>query len=370
MTMKTPKLLGIELIRGFSAYAVILVHSGDESWGLPIDDSAIEFRLLFYFAVPFFLAAAFYFMTAKPEIVYSAKFWRSKVERILIPYAVWSTIFFISRVVIFTTTNKTDRLQSMYQDPLGIIFFGGASVQLYFLPFLFTGFLLLLLIPLLERWQLDTLGKLGLSIVFSVILSTALESSGNEFQLGETSVAFKSLASNLKIDLMQNPLLRLILVEIAWVIRCLPYFSIALMLNKLRLNEKLFNVKFTIPLCLAILAILCNTLGKRFLPMGLSEPFLAFSLLLLGIAISNYLSKGSIGSLIASAGFCSFGIYLIHPFVMFISKLSLSTFLPSISERISIFSMSILSFSSFMMSWTIVACLNKNKLASKLLFGV
>ena len=95
------KLLGIELCRGLSTYAVILVHSGDESWGLYTDPSAIAFRLHFYFAVPFFLATAFYFMTAKPDIAYSSKFWRSRIERILIPYTIWSAIFLISRAIIF-----------------------------------------------------------------------------------------------------------------------------------------------------------------------------------------------------------------------------------------------------------------------------
>ena len=369
--MKQVKLLGIEFSRGLSAYAVILVHSGDQTWGLPIDNTAIEFRLFFYFAVPFFLAVAFYFMTAKPEHIYSAKFWQSKVERIVVPYVVWSTIFFIFRAIIFTLTKKPERLQQMWQDPLSIIFFGGASVQLYFLPFLFTGFLLLLLIPLLARWQIDTFGRLGLLTVVSIILYTALESSGNGFQLSETSIAFKSLTSNLNIDLMNNPLMRLILVEIAWIVRCLPYFSIALILNKLHLNEKLLNVKIAGSVSLAILFILLDTLGKILLPVGLSEPAIAFSLLLISIAISKYFRNSAVIIMpISSVGLCSFGIYLIHPFVMYGLKHTIGNLLPEISTHISIFSMSIVSLSSFIVSWAIVACLNKNKLARKLLFGV
>ena len=91
--MKQPKLLGVELIRGLATYAVVLVHSGDQTWGIPIDPMAIDFRLFFYFAVPFFLTAAFYFMTANPAIGYSMKFWQSRVARILVPYIIWSMIF-------------------------------------------------------------------------------------------------------------------------------------------------------------------------------------------------------------------------------------------------------------------------------------
>ena len=174
--MKQPKLLGIELVRGLSTYAVILVHSGDQTWGLPIDPTAIQFRLFFYFAVPFFLATAFYFLPTKPDVVYSAKFWRSKVERILIPYVVWSAIFFIFRVVVFSLGRKPERLQQLFQDPLSIIFFGGASYHVYFLPLLATGTLLVLSIPLLARWRINTLGLMSIAIV-STVLYTLLEAS-------------------------------------------------------------------------------------------------------------------------------------------------------------------------------------------------
>jgi hypothetical protein len=49
--MGKARLLGIELFRGISTYAVILVHSGDETWNLPSSAAAIEFRYHFYFAV-------------------------------------------------------------------------------------------------------------------------------------------------------------------------------------------------------------------------------------------------------------------------------------------------------------------------------
>ena len=59
--MNNHKLLGIELCRGLATYAVILVHSGDESWGVATDPSAIAFRLYFYFGVPFFSRRRFLF---------------------------------------------------------------------------------------------------------------------------------------------------------------------------------------------------------------------------------------------------------------------------------------------------------------------
>ena len=87
------RLLGIDLFRGIAAYAVILVHSGDETWGIPVDQSASEFRHLFYFAVPFFLATSFYFTTSKPNINVYRKFWLSRFQRILIPYLVSMLVY-------------------------------------------------------------------------------------------------------------------------------------------------------------------------------------------------------------------------------------------------------------------------------------
>ncbi len=60
---KKSRLLGIDLCRGLAAFVVVVVHSGDETWGVPVRYWALQFRLLFYFAVPFFLTVSFFFTT-------------------------------------------------------------------------------------------------------------------------------------------------------------------------------------------------------------------------------------------------------------------------------------------------------------------
>lgn len=367
ITMNKKKLLGIEFCRGLSTYAVILVHSGDETWGLPTNPSAIEFRLHFYFAVPFFLAAAFYFMTAKSGIAYSSKFWRARVERILIPYAIWSVIFLVSRVIIFTLTNKSDRMQQLLQDPLSIVFFGGASYHLYFLTLLFAGTSLVLLIPFLERLKISNYGLLLLSVL-SIALYHFLEASGNSFQLG-INVAFQSLLSPLRINAEQHPLLRLILVEIAWIIRCLPYFFVALTLNRLLQKVKLLHTKFATFL-LAILFLCSNMFGSFFLPGALQSVLIAYAMLLFSISLSRYFGENTVDSLVTSVGACSFGIYLIHPFVMNNVKYLVCKVLPELTNSISISSMLALSIPCFLISWVVVAYLARNKLTAKYLFGI
>lgn len=360
-----PKLLGIELCRGLSTYAVLLVHSGDETWGLPIDSSAITFRLFFYFAVPFFLATAFYFMTTKPDIGYSSKFWRSRVERLVIPYTIWSAIFLVSRVIVFTLDNKPDRLQQLLQDPLSIFFLGGASYHLYFLPLLFAGTSLVLLMPLLSKLKVGNYGLVILSVL-SIFLYHLLEVSGNGFRLGK-NVAFQSLLTSWQLNPEQYSWLRLASVEIAWIIKCLPYFFIALTLNQfLRDTKSLRSVFATVGWAIAF--VLSDSVGI-FLPGVLQEVLLAYTLLLFSISLSNYLSVKKIANLAASAGACSFGIYLIHPFVMNIVKPVVGRILPGVTAYITIFSMLMLSIPCFLVSWLVVIYLSRNKLTANYLFS-
>lgn len=78
-------LIGIDVSRALAAYAVILVHSGDYTWGIPVDEGVPTFRAFFYFAVPFFLAVSFFFMSRRygtADTLIKAGFWKSKFNRV------------------------------------------------------------------------------------------------------------------------------------------------------------------------------------------------------------------------------------------------------------------------------------------------
>jgi len=368
--MKKIRFYGVELCRGLSTYAVILVHSGDETWGLSIDSNAITFRMLFYFAVPFFLAAAFYFMTAKPENGKSLVFWRSRIDRLIVPYAIWSVIFLLARIIIFTHSNKPDRLQQLIQDPLAIVFLGGASYHLYFLPLLLAGTPLILLLPLLQKFKVDRYSLIFLSVV-SLFLYYCLEASGNGFNLG-TNIAFQNLLDLWQLSPKQHPVLRLALVELAWIIRCLPYFFVALTLHQFLLNhsvsKRLLHSTFaTVGWAIAFVTI--NTLGKSCLPGVVQEILGAYTLLIFGFALSNYLDKGKLVNISISVGACSFGIYLLHPFAMNVVKPVVGRVFPAATTSVSIPSMLLLSIPCFLLSWLTVTYLCKSKLLAKYLLG-
>ena len=363
--MNNQKLLGIELCRGLATYAVILVHSGDENWGIAIDPISIAFRLCFYFGVPFFLAAAFYFLTARPEVAYSPKFWRSRIERLLIPYAIWSMIFLIFRVLIFKLSHQVDRLHTLLSDPLSIILFGGASYHLYFLPLLLAGTSLVLLMPLLSKIAISNFG-LGLLLVVSIALYWFLDTSGNTFQLGP-NIAFANSLMSWQIDLQSQPLLRAIGVELAWIFKCLPYFFGSLILRNILHKHQVTTRISTIQLLALFTSI--DILGRWLLPGVLQEVLLAYILLLVGISISEQLKNTQINKIIANLGACSFGIYLIHPFIMSFVKSIISKISPELTTSISIASILALSIPCFAISWALVAYLLGSKIATKQLFG-
>lgn len=366
------RLLGIDLIRGIAAYAVILVHSGDETWGIPVDNLAISFRLLFYFAVPFFLAASFYFMVRKPNIGFSLDFWKSRLERIIMPYLVWSGIYLILRLIVFYRSNEINRLNQLIQDPLSIVFFGGASYHLYFLPLLLVSSVLVLSTNYFsnKRFRVKIL---VLFIVLSVIANTLLINSGNGFELGP-DIAFQQILDAISLNVETYPFIRLVLVYICWILTCLPYFLTAIILS-LIFSTSSFSWLLGRIKILGILAmfLIANSLGSLFLPENVKALVMAYSLLLFGISVSQYIDENnqnilSLSRISMSLGTSSFGIYLIHPIPMnftkfFVSKLGLL-------GQVTVVSMLIISVMTFLLSWMAVLLIMKYKWSAKYMLGV
>ena len=358
---KTTRLAGIDLCRGLAAFAVILVHSGDETWGIPISNQAIQFRYLFYYAVPFFLAAFFYFSTKKLPLALDSHFWHKKLQRIVIPYMLWSIFYVASKTVIFILTNDTKQLQELLVDPVAIIFFGAASYHLYFIPLLLAGTILLYLANYLNNQQ-DSLFWLFILSVSSIFIYQLLIISNNDFNL-DSYTAFPQVLQLVSSNNIFYQIWRILLVNFAWIIRCLPYFLIALFINKFSENNesKWLYEKETVA-ALLMFFILVDIAGSEYLPGALSEIVIAYSLLVFGIATSQYISQGNI---ISNLGLCSFGIYLIHPFVKSAVEIALAVVLPQATQSISIASILIYSTSSFLFSWIVILLIQKNKFISQ-----
>jgi peptidoglycan/LPS O-acetylase OafA/YrhL len=360
------KLLGIELFRGIASYAVVLVHSGDENIGLPISQSAISLRLFFYFAVPFFLAASFYFLVSKPEIDSPRKLWASRLKRIIIPYTTWTVVYLVFRLIFFFKSHQLDRFWNLLSDPLGVIFFGNASYQLYFLPLLVTGTFLVLIPRYVQKIRTHYVLTCLLAIL-SLMSYYWLVVSGNSFKLNP-NVAFDGLCRVIGWNLNDFPPLRLLLVQISWILNCLPYLFIGILLSPLcaQMNQWSFRDRLmTCFLCGAIIiasspAVLPN------IPIVLKDILQAHCLLVLSILSSSYIKSSWF---VESIGACSFGIYLIHPFLMLGVKGVLTKILPALSNEVSVLSIMAVSIGSFVSSWIVVVLMMKNKWVARYMLG-
>lgn len=358
------RLLGFDLLRGIAAYAVILVHSGDETWGIPVDRSAAEFRHLFYFAVPFFLATSFYFTTSKPNINVSRKFWLSRFQRILIPYLVWTILYLVFKVIIFSLTQETESLSKLLADPWAIVFLGGISYHLYFLPLLGSGYILLFFGKYLKKVNI----KINIVLAaLSILIYNLMLVYNNSFVLG-LNLAFPEILELFQPNTIGYEITRLLLVELSWLLRCFPYLLVALLINNWKLNFYNYLFKSSlINIVLILTFILMNTIGKNLLPEALSEITIAYSLLLLAISISKIIKNNSA---IINLGACSFGIYLIHPLVKSFIEIIIEQFLPNLAARVSIGSMLVYSGLTLILSWWIVSQSIRQKIIAKYMFGI
>lgn len=362
MSKTKDRLVGIDLCRGLAAFAVILVHSGDETWGLPISNQAIQFRYLFYYAVPFFLAASFYLGTKRSPLVVDRIFWQKKLRRIIIPYLLWSIFYVISKTIIFGLGDQTDRVQDLLSDPLAIIFFGAASYHLYFIPLLFAGTILFSLANYVSKLS-NSIVWLTVCSIISIVAYQLLIYTHNDFNLG-TYTAFNHLLSQISLDSISYQPFRIFLVNLSWIVRCLPYFFIALLINHILKNYdyQWLDEKETV-CAIFLFFLLIDIVGNRYLPTALNEITIAYSFLLFGITISRHIQDRNY--LINNLGLCSFGIYLFHPFIKSAVDVVLINLFPQLTQNVSIFSMLLYSIPSFILSWAFVSLMHKSKFSSR-----
>ena len=363
--MKRQRLTGVDLFRGIAAYAVAVLHSGDETTATVVNYWAAEVRHFCGFAVPFFLATSFYLIINKLYINGADYSLKSRMKRIVIPYFIWSIIYLFSRSVKFLISNKPEEFNKLFSDPISIIFFGGAEVQLYFLPILLTGTILVRVAQYLLKNSIKV-NIIFLLLGLSLIIYETLIVSGNSFELDPNS-AFQSLLSLIWPDGNKNSLVRVLLVELSWMVRCLPYIFISMILNHLfiRKNIKLFNTKITIILLAIFLFI--NTFEQSFIPQSVREVAIAYCGLLFAISLSTDLKENRI---FASLGLCSFGIYLMHYLVIQNFRFIAGRIYPEALNEVTVISQLTFATLGFMISWIVTSFFLSKKNISKFMFGV
>lgn len=350
--------VGLDLLRGVAIYAVIVLHSDEtianNPWGW---SSVLEFSK---FAVPFFLATAFYLNFQKIYSQSTSFPLGSRLLRLLIPYGIWSGIYLLYKVAKYGVEGDFSRISQIFQDPFALIFTGGAAFHLYFLPLLMAG---TILVGGLAPWtRRIPIGLLGAFVLLSLGGYQWLLASGNEFNNGQ-GMAFSELLTG---SLQENALIRAIAVFAAWVIRCCPYVAIAMVLNHPVVAKRFppFNQAYLI---VALLAFFCiNAWGLQTLPAALYEIGRGYITLAVAILISQSLKYQN---WIQSLGNCSFGIYLGHLILVEATYIILARLTPDWIATISTVSLLTIAFLVLLSSWGITYLLRRVPQVSKILFG-
>lgn len=210
---------------------------------------------------------------------------------------------------------------------------------------------------------------IGIFAIFSIIIDEWLIKSGKGFQLNPNT-AFQNLIQTAGWEISSLPLLRFLLVQIAWLIKCFPYLFIGILLFPLCNQIKKWNSSYRLTAIIScgIIFLFSGAVAISIgIPEVLKNVLQAYSLLLLSILISGYIQKGWI---FQSVGVCSFGIYLIHPFAMLGVKSFLPNILPSLSNEVSVLSMMTISIASFTISWIAISLMIRNKWIAKYTLGI
>jgi peptidoglycan/LPS O-acetylase OafA/YrhL len=359
------KFLGIELFRGLATYGVVFIHGLGE---IPRDELSQSITDIFSaFSVPFFLLASFYFAIQDIDSGKKKGFIKNRFLRIIIPYLIWSLIYVFARYFKFLISRSNLDLEQVWHDPIHLILFGGAGVQLYFLPLLFTG---TVVIALIGRYFTKG-NQINLSIIlfgFSYCLSSWLSISGNSFDI-ERGIAFQVLTQALPAIFSNNFLVRICWVFLAWTIVCLPYIFTAIMLNQLPLKSLMRSqtsqyllIGLTTIFTLSALAIF--SLNQKIAALSIAFPLVG---LLIGILGSKYLIKNTV---VETLGKHSYGIYLSHALFTAGFLPLMIKFYPSLSsEKLSFINSIIASSTIFLMSWLLTYIILLNKYTARFLLG-
>lgn len=355
------RLYGLDLFRGLAVYAVILVHADEGISKIPLGwDAVLKFA---EFGVPFFLAGSF-FLSAKK--LYSEKPYPllNRIRRLAIPYLFWTLLYLIYKLAKYKIDGDLEQLNLLLAHPMEIIFFGGAAFHLYFIPLLIAGTLLLKYFDLAKVKSLSRAKLLSLWIL-SIILYQIILSSNNQFDLASLS-AFKPMLAMLSSNIIGFPLIKIIAVELAWTLRCLPYLLSAVLLYQYKIEQKIQRLNFNQISILILAFCLINGVGYLIIPEALQEIMRGYSAIIAAIAISGLLKENK---WITSMGTCSFGIYLMHLIVLDFFKIASNRldFLNLTSP--SIFTLLLITTCSFIIPWILSSYLMQSKSLSKLIFG-
>ncbi len=381
-TKTKDRLLGVDLFRAIAAYGVVLIHGLGR---IERSELTINIVVSFFdmFSVPFFLTAAFFFSRNSLLSNDIKKFIVNRFERIMLPYFAWSCVYVLARFGGYLIGDRSS-FEKLISDPMRLVFFGGASVQLYFLPMLFIGTLVAL--PLTRL-----IGKLNNNIILIILLfllsffnAETIAYTARSLILPE-AIIIKDLVyiSSSDHPLIYN-IVRLILMNVRFIFKCLPYIAFSLLFQSKYFNDifsKLINflqkkryekimpyLLFLFIIAPFILPILTNKIRISFI-YYLSIPYLFF---FYAIYISPIIcQKKYLSFLINKLSYLSFGIYLSHALItQSFVPIAIKLYPNIINTRLSLGMSLIFALIIFLLSAALTYLLTLNKKLARVFLGL
>lgn len=124
--MDNTRNISIDAAKLLAAFGVVMIHLAPST-----PAAELLTRIFLDFAVPYFLTIALYFFIEKVCRMERFNIIQLHLDRILVPYAIWTIVYLVFRVIKYRVEHKPFSL-----DLVPELFYGSSGVQMYFLPLL------------------------------------------------------------------------------------------------------------------------------------------------------------------------------------------------------------------------------------------
>jgi peptidoglycan/LPS O-acetylase OafA/YrhL len=352
---------GVDFGRAVAALAVVVIHACAAGDGV-VRPSTATMRELLNFAVPFFLATSAVFAVRSISATRSA--WavaRQRLSRLLLPYAVWTLIYVGLKAASSKLATDPERLQALFRDPGRLVLLGGASVQLYFLPMLAVGMLVLPLVDAATRrlrYRADTIGLLAASIVPYWYLGWT----GNAYDIA-AGAGLRSWVDPGRTRAIDS-VARVAIVALVWAARLLPYLALGVLVRAFNLDRRRPRVLLV---AAAIVFVTVEVGFRPFQPHILRELGVACPLLLVGFALRSPRAEGIASRAIASVAKHSFGIFLAHTAVLQVVQDVTDRAKPGFLDQITPGKVLVTAVPTFLLAWVAAVLIDRIKPLRRLL---
>jgi len=296
--MVSKRLFGVDCVRLIAAFGVVAIHAAVVWDGRKLP-ATLPVSSFFSFVVPFFVVVSLAMSLKGSPLPWMG--WASKYfKRLIVPYIVWAAVYCVLRWVRYRHDPA-----AIFSDPIALLFNGGGSLALYFIPMLVTGLIFArLLHSVLVCLRTQQFALVACWAIASLLLAILL-ATGNGYDL-TASKGFMAIVPE-----QQNALLRILLVLIAHVLFCIPHVFLALLGWHL-LETKKIRVLLVLGASLFILP----SFGD--MSVGIFEHLRGDGAFLFALGVSPYLARrwAGYGMHIEGLATCTFGVYLSHQLVL------------------------------------------------------